>query len=134
MTHHRTRKWVLGAALVLGSLAALADDPAPRPHGPPPEALQACGGIQEGAACSFTMGDKAVTGTCRTGPDGQTTACMPAHHRGPPPEAFQACQGLAEGASCSVTFHGQDMAGTCRTGPDGQGALACAPARMPPAH
>jgi hypothetical protein len=134
MTHHRTTKWVLGAALALGSLVALADDPAPRPHGPPPESLQACGGIQEGAACSFTMGDQAVTGTCRTGPDGQATACIPAHHRGPPPEAFQACQGLAEGASCSVTFHGQDMAGTCRTGPDGQGALACAPARTPPAH
>jgi hypothetical protein len=134
MTHHQARKWVIGAALVLGGVTALADDPAPIPHGPPPESIQACSGIQEGAACSFTMGDQAVTGTCRTGLDGRAAACMSAHRRGPPPEAFQACQGLAEGATCSVSFHGQDVSGTCRTGPDGRGALACAPAGMPPRY
>jgi hypothetical protein len=133
MTHHPATKWVLGAALVLGGGTALADDPAPHPREPPPESIQACSGIQEGATCSFTMGERAVTGTCRIGPDGQAAACMPAHHRGPPPEAFQACQGLAEGATCSVSFHGQDVAGTCRTGPGGEGALACAPPR-PPGH
>ena len=129
MKSHRETKWALAAVLALVGAAALADDAAPRPHGPPPEAVQACSGVQDGAACSFTMGDRAVAGTCRTGPEGQAS-CMPPH-RGPPPEAFQACQGLATGAACSVTFHDQTVGGTCRTGPDGQGALACAPARMP---
>lgn len=131
MERHGMTKWVLGAAMAMGAAVALADDDAPgRPHGPPPEAVAACSSVQEGAACGFTMGGHAITGTCRTGRDGQSAACMPPH-RGPPPEAFQACQGLSEGVACSVTFHDQAMAGTCRTGPGGQGELACAPARPP---
>jgi hypothetical protein len=130
MRMHGSTRWALGLALVLGSAAAMADDAPQRPRAAPPEAIQACSGAQEGGACEFTMGDRALSGTCRTGPDGQA-ACLPPHPHGPPPEAFQACQGLTAGASCSVTFHDQTMGGTCRTGPDGKGALACAPARMP---
>ena len=98
---------------------------------PPPEAGQACKGAQDGTAGSFTSGSQSITGTCRTGPDGQASACLPARPNGPPPEAFQACQSLTAGAACTVNFHGQDVTGTCRTGPQGAGALACAPARPP---
>ena len=123
---------VLGfaAALVLVAASlAVADDPGGRPHGPPPEALAACQGQAEGATCGFTMGDRTMTGTCRTGPGGDgALACAPPH-RGPPPEAFEACQSLTEGATCTVSFRGQQVAGTCRIGPQGNGALACAPPR-----
>ena len=125
---------VLGFAaslLLVAASLAVADDPAGHPHGPPPEALAACQGQSEGASCGFTMGDRAMTGTCRTGPGGEgALACAPPR-RGPPPEAFAACQSLAEGATCTVSFRGQEVAGTCRTGPQGDGPLACAPPRPP---
>lgn len=127
-------KWALPAILLLSRAPALAAGGSGPPPVPPPEAVQACSAVQEGAACRFTMGDRVVTGTCVSGPEGQAAACMPPHHPGPPPEAFEACQGLSEGAACSVTFHDMAMTGTCRTGPGGQGALACAPAAKPPRH
>lgn len=51
-------------------------------HGPPPEALQACSGLQNGDACSFTHAGHEISGSCRTGPDGKNLACFPAHPRG----------------------------------------------------
>lgn len=52
------------------------------PHGPPPEAIQACEGKAESAACSVTFGDHTMEGTCRRGPDGKgELACAPS---GPP--------------------------------------------------
>jgi|GEM_PF-769949 len=41
-----------------------------RPHGPPPEAISACQGKANGAACTFTgrRGEQ-LTGTCFTPPD-----------------------------------------------------------------
>jgi hypothetical protein len=119
------------ALLLVAASLAVADDPGGHPHGPPPEAFAACQSLAAGDTCGFTMGDRAVTGTCRTGPGGEgALACAPAH-RGPPPEAFAACQSLAEGATCTVSFHGQQVAGTCRTGPQGNELLACAPPRPP---
>lgn len=109
-------------------------------HGPPPEALSACSGKSDGAACSVTFGDKTLEGTCSNGPRGDALACRPKdghgpgmhhHHRGPPPEALTACQGLSSGAGCSVVLGGQARAGTCRQGPPGE-PLACVPA--PPAE
>lgn len=104
-------------------------------RGPPAEALAACNGLAAGAACGFTHHGKNLTGTCRTGPNGEAAACAPegmgpggpGGHHGPPPEAVAACNGQSAGATCSVTFDGRTMTGTCRTGPDGQGSLACAP-------
>jgi hypothetical protein len=131
MTRNGTGKWLVASALLLWGSSALPDESRGPPPAPPPEALQACQGVQDGAACTFTSGDSDVTGTCRTGPDGQASACFPARPHGPPPEAFQACQSLAEGTACTVTLHGQSMSGTCRSGPRGGERLACAPVRPP---
>jgi hypothetical protein len=46
---------------------------------PPPEAVQACSGLQDGAPCSFTHNGHEISGTCRTGPDGKGPACFPSH-------------------------------------------------------
>jgi hypothetical protein len=121
----------IGAAVLLLLGGAAGADEGRGPPLPPAEAVQACQGAADGAACTFTMGDRSASGTCRASPDGQAFACAPERHGGPPPEAFQACQSLAEGASCTVSFHGQSVTGTCRTGPSGQGPLACAPPRPP---
>jgi len=48
-------------------------------HGPPPEAIQACSGHQDGDSCTFTHAGREITGSCRTGPDGKNAACFPAH-------------------------------------------------------
>ena len=123
--------WAAASILLLLGSEALAEDGRGPPAAPPAEAVQACQGATDGAACTFTMGDRSLTGTCRTTPDGQAFACAPPRPRGPPPEAFQACQSLAEGTACTASFHGQQMSGTCRSGPQGGGQLACAPARPP---
>ncbi len=125
-------KGILAAALLLvGGGAARAQEGRGPPPTPPAEAVRACQGAADGATCKFTMGDRSMSGTCRTSPDGQSFACAPPH-RGPPPEAFQACQSLAEGSSCTVSIQGQSMSGTCRSGPGGGQQLACAPAGGPP--
>lgn len=100
------------------------------PRTPPAEAVAACTGQSDGASCSFSLGDRALTGVCKAPPDGSSTtlACAPPHHRGPPPEALAACASSSAGASCSVAFQGQTLNGTCVAGPEGQ-ALACLPPR-----
>lgn len=57
-----------------------------RPQGPPPEAIQACASLSEGAACSFTgRRDDVINGTCMTLPNGEEgLACAP--EGGPPGE------------------------------------------------
>jgi len=50
---------------------------------PPPEAQQACNGLQEGATCNFTHDGRAVSGTCRAGPEGGSVSCAPSR---PPQE------------------------------------------------
>lgn len=123
--------WAAASVLLLLGAEALADDGRGPPPTPPAEAVQACQGATDGAACTFTMGDRTLEGACRTTPDGRAFACAPSRPPGPPPEAFQACQSLAEGATCTVSFHGREMTGTCRTGPQGSEPLACAPPRPP---
>ncbi len=98
-------------------------------HGPPPEALSACSGKASGVTCSVTFDGRTLTGTCRSGPNGEALACMPeGGHHGPPPEALSACASSTAGASCSVSFEGKALTGTCVAGPDGA-ALACLPPR-----
>ncbi len=123
-------RWaVLAGLTVMGAGSAMGADGS---GGPPAESLQACSGQQENASCSFTVDGRSITGTCRSGPRGETLACVPPHPpHGPPPEMFQACSGLQEGASCTVVFAGSEIAGTCRTGPDGA-SVACAPSQPPP--
>ena len=122
---------LLAGLAFAGVQSASASGP-PRGHHPlPPEAIQACSGLAEGAACSFTMGQHSVTGVCRAGPQDQAVACAP---DGPPPalpqEAIQACSGLTEGAACSFTLDGRTMNGECHQGPDGA-AIACGPGQPP---
>lgn len=131
-----------GSATLACKPSNMGPPPGGRGHrGPPQEALDACKSLAENAACSVKLGDKTLDGKCRKGPgDSATLACAPAnmppppahHHRGPPPQAFDACKTLAEGAACVVTFGDRSIQGTCRKGPDGNGALACAPANLPP--
>jgi len=47
------------------------------PHGPPPEAVAACSGMEEGAECAVTLGGDTLDGTCRSGPNGESRACFP---------------------------------------------------------
>jgi hypothetical protein len=120
------------AAMVLGAGgAARAFD------GPPPEAIEACKVLADGATCSVKLGDRTMAGTCRRGPDGRgLLACAPndrpPHPLGPPREAVEACQGSSAGAACSFSLDGSSISGTCQTGPGGSGALACAPKDRPP--
>jgi len=47
-------------------------------YGPPPEALEACKGQQEGAICQFTAPrGETIAGVCRSGPHGEPAACAP---------------------------------------------------------
>ncbi len=52
------------------------------PGGPPPEAIDACSGQSQGAACQFSSPHGQVSGTCQTVRQ-QQLACVPAG--GPPP-------------------------------------------------
>lgn len=99
------------------------------PHHPPPqEAIDACAKAARGDACSFTMHDHTITGTCDAPPDKTVLACRP-DHPPLPPEAIEACANKRAGDACSFTFDGHDLAGNCATGPDGNGPLACRPSR-----
>ena len=68
---------LLVTLLAVAALAAPAFGERPSRRGPPPEALSACEGAAEEAACSFTSprGDE-VAGSCRTVRDGDV-ACVP---------------------------------------------------------
>ena len=128
-------------------LACVPNHPPPggrpgRPHAPPKEAFGACQSLAESANCTVLLGDHAIEGTCRKGPDGRSEfACVPNHpppggppgrpHGPPPKEAFDACQSLAESANCTVQLGDHAIEGTCRKGPDGQSKLACAPNHPP---
>ena len=115
---------------VLASLAYLGQGEAGAPdggekhgnrRGPPPEAIQACNGLEDGAACSFTLHERQISGLCRARPEGKPAVCAP----NPRPEALQACSGLEQGAPCNFTYNGNQISGTCR-GPQGKPA-ACRP-------
>jgi hypothetical protein len=55
-------------------------------RGPPPEALEACQGQQDGATCQFTAPrGETIAGVCRSGPSGEPAACAP--RDAPPPPA-----------------------------------------------
>jgi hypothetical protein len=49
-------------------------------HGPPPEAVEACSGMQAGAACVFEgRGGEALEGTCFSPDEEHPLACRPAN-------------------------------------------------------
>jgi hypothetical protein len=73
-----------------GALACRPAHPPPgghgRPPGPPPEALEACSGLAQGAACAVTLGGDTLDGSCEPGPGGEALACRPARMPPPPGE------------------------------------------------
>jgi hypothetical protein len=116
----------LGAALLAGTIGMARGDGR---REPPAEAIAACDGRAAGDACSVTIGDRTIDGTCRSGRDGKgPLACRPARPHAPPPEAIAACEGRAAGDACSVSIGDRTIDGTCRARPDGAGPLACMPA------
>lgn len=68
--------------------AACAPDGMPL-HGehpaPPAAALDACKGLRNDDTCSFSIDGHDVKGSCRTGPDGGSAACLP-EGMSPPPD------------------------------------------------
>ena len=59
-------------------LAAQAQQSGNQRGGPPQEAFDACLGLNEGAACSVVTPNGETTGSCLTGPRGETVlACVP---------------------------------------------------------
>jgi len=48
---------------------------------PPQEAIDACVGLTQDAACSITTPNGVVSGTCGTPPNSSQMACMPAGGR-----------------------------------------------------
>jgi hypothetical protein len=71
------------AALADGTLACRPSHPPP-PHGPPPEAIQACSGYIAGEACAVTLGGDTLDGVCEQGPGGSELACRPTKLPPPP--------------------------------------------------
>ena len=106
-------------------------------RGPPQEALTACASLTANAACSFSMGDRSVTGPCETPPGGSALACRPGGpppgHHGPPEEAVKACAGLSANTACAFTHGSTNLTGTCVASPgESTGSLACRPDHLPP--
>jgi hypothetical protein len=104
-----------------------------RHRGPPAEALEACSGSAEGAACTFEGPEGSVSGTCVSPPRIEGLVCAPegmgpgrGRHRGPPAEAIEACSGSAEGAACTFEGPEGEVSGTCVSPPRIEG-LVCAP-------
>lgn len=117
---------VLGLVLVIVPLARA------QRRGPPPEALEACSGREDGDDCTVEIGGRSVAGTCMAPPE-RPLACVPdrgamppppeGEHAGPPPEALRACAGRSTGASCTVAGH--EFTGECHAPPGLP--LACVP-------
>jgi len=120
----------LGLVLSLGliiPLAAANGDRRPH-HRPPPQAFEACKGLQRGDACTVKLANHTLTGVCDAPPDAPL-ACRP---DGPPPEAIAACDGAKQGDACTIKFDDQTINGTCEQGPDASKPLACRPDNLPP--
>jgi hypothetical protein len=122
-----------GAFVMTGAFAVARADQPPPHHAPPAEAIAACSNAKASDACSFTLGDHTITGTCEAPRDRTELACRPDHAQphGPPPAALAACSSSKLGEACSVTFGDHTLAGTCEAGPSGDGPLACRPNDRP---
>ena len=104
------------------------------PRHPPEQAVTACRDHSEGDACSFSMHDHTLDGTCKPAPsaddgtDSGVLACMP-EPPAPPPEAVSACANLNEGDACTVQLDDRSLQGVCSSKQDG--ALFCRPEHPP---
>ena len=88
------------------------------PHGPPPEAYQACAGKRVGAKAEFVNPKgETVAGVCQNDGSGKMVLRPdhpPGGHQGPPPEAYQACVGKTAGNAAQLTGpKGEIIQGVC---------------------
>lgn len=124
---------LLAAALLATALPlAIASADRPPPRHPPKAAFDACAKAQRGDACTVTLRDRTIDGTCEAFAETPALACRPLRPPGPPPEAVEACRAAKEGDACSFTFGDRSRSGTCARGPDASMPLACRPAGAPP--
>lgn len=125
-------KLLAAAVLVTVLPFAIASADHPPPRHPPKEAFDACANAKRGDACTVSIRDRSIQGTCEAFPDTTALACRPLHPPGPPPEAIDACRSAKEGDACSFTLGDRRLSGTCAKGPDRAMPLACHPAGAPP--
>ena len=109
---------------------------------PPQEAIAACSGQTQGAACQVNTPNGALNGACQSIQN--QLACVPAGGPGnqpgqdggmfggpPPQEAIAACSGQTQAAACSFTApNGAAISGACQSI---QNQFVCVPAGGPPA-
>jgi hypothetical protein len=57
-----------------------------RPHGPPPEAFEACNEKGEGEACSVEFHERTLTGSCVQAREQDVLFCLPDELPPPPPD------------------------------------------------
>jgi hypothetical protein len=125
-------KLLAAAAMLVTALPfAIARADRPPPRQPPKEAFAACASAKRGDACTVSLGDRAITGTCEAFPDTAALACRPSRPPGPPPEAVDACRSAKEGDACSFSLGDRALSGSCARGPDAAAPLACRPAGAP---
>jgi len=75
------------SALATGALSVTPAVAQQREHRRPPQAaFDACTGKPSGAACSVTLGERTIAGTCDQTPEDKL-ACRPDHPPGPPPDS-----------------------------------------------
>ncbi|MDM8551772.1 CotH kinase family protein [Desulfobacterales bacterium HSG2] len=120
-----------------GEVPGESGEPGSDDNQPPPEATDACIGLNEGDPCEMMFKGQSTSGSCVT--EMGELACMPGNAGGevpgefvdpasdtnqPSPEATDACIGLNEGDPCEMMFKGQSTSGSCVTE---MGELACMP-------
>ena len=108
------------ACLAFGTAALASGAPPARPETmAPPEAVEACKNLSEGATVEFPTPDgERVRGVCK--PLGGQLVAVPdgdggQGSGGPPPEAIDACKGQTDGASVEFGMPDREkVKGTCR--------------------
>lgn len=111
-------------------------------RGPPQEAIDACSGKSANDSCDFTMNGNAVTGYCRSRPNGVLTCFR--SNRGPggmfgngtqgrfggglPQEAVDACAGKSGNDTCQFKMNETMIQGSCRARRSGN--MTCIPLNM----
>jgi hypothetical protein len=85
--------------------------------------LQACTRLQVGSVCTFTVGDKTLSGVCQQDARGILVCVPPPPSTAPP--LVQACVDHQAGSSCTFNFGDKTLSGVCQQ--DARGILVCVP-------
>lgn len=76
---------LFAAAIPFAARADGQQKPPHPPRKPPQEAFDACANLRQGDACSITLRDQTIAGTCEAPPETTALACRPSKPPGPPP-------------------------------------------------